>query len=144
MKLTKTTLLSCCLLAALIGGCGGARSAVTVRGTRGAEGPREVRAVAPEPDAFEGKMIYVVVALCDNVNQGIVPVPRTLGNGQDAGRNLYWGARYGVRTYFEKAAGWKRRFCQLNFSGQTSAARLRVENSSQKSVRSKSATSQLA
>ncbi|HZB44320.1 MAG TPA: hypothetical protein VE360_03710, partial [Pyrinomonadaceae bacterium] len=67
MKLTKATLLSCCLLAALVCGCGGARSAVTVEGTRGAEGPREVKAFAPEPDAFEGRMIYVVVALCDNV-----------------------------------------------------------------------------
>lgn len=54
---------------------------------------------------------HVVVALCDNVNQGIVPVPRTLGNGQDPDRNLYWGARYGVRTYFRRAAGWKAASC---------------------------------
>jgi len=39
---------------------------------------------------------HVVVALCDNVHQGIVPVPRALGNGQDPSSNLYWGARYGV------------------------------------------------
>ena len=50
---------------------------------------------------------HVVVALCDNVNQGIVPVPKALGNGQDPGRNLYWGARFGVRTYFSRASGWK-------------------------------------
>lgn len=108
MSLTKATLLSCCLLAALVySGCGGARSAVTVEGTRGAEGPREVRAVAPEPDAFEGKMIYVVVALCDNVNQGIVPVPAALGNGEDPPRNLYWGARFGVKTFFKESRDWQ-------------------------------------
>ena len=107
MKLTEATLLSCFLLAALVGGCGGARSAMTVKGTRGAEGPREVRAVLPEPDAFEGKMIYVVVALCDNVNQGIVPVPAALGNGEDPPRNLYWGARFGVKTFFKASRDWQ-------------------------------------
>jgi hypothetical protein len=54
---------------------------------------------------------HVVVALCDNLNQGIVPVPRLLGNGQDPARNLYWGAQYGVRTYFTKATGWKAVAC---------------------------------
>ena len=48
------------------------------------------------------KTIHVFVALCDNVNQGIVPVPKTLGNGQDPYRNLYWGAAYGVKNYFNK------------------------------------------
>ena len=108
MRLTKATLLSCCLLAALVySGCGGAGSAVTVKGPRGADGPREVRAVVPEPDAFEGKMIYVVVALCDNVNQGIVPVPAALGNGEDPPRNLYWGARFGVKTFFKASRDWQ-------------------------------------
>ena len=43
-------------------------------------------------------VVHVVVALCDNEHQGIVPVPATLGNGQDPRNNLYWGALYGVRT----------------------------------------------
>jgi hypothetical protein len=34
-------------------------------------------------------------------------VPAALGNGEDPGRNLYWGAAYGVRTYFRKSAEWK-------------------------------------
>lgn len=46
------------------------------------------------------RTIHVFVPLCDNVNQGIVPVPKTLGNGQDPKNNLYWGAAYGVKSYF--------------------------------------------
>jgi hypothetical protein len=51
---------------------------------------------------------HVFVALCDHDHQGIVPVPRHLGNGQDPAGNLYWGARYGVRTYLTRDAGWRR------------------------------------
>jgi len=53
------------------------------------------------------RVVHVFVALADNAHQGIVPVPAALGNGDDPGRNLYWGAAYGVRTYFRKSAGWK-------------------------------------
>ncbi len=53
-------------------------------------------------------VVHVVVALCDNVNQGIVPVSEALGNGQDPRTNLYWGALYGVRTHFPRSAGWTR------------------------------------
>ena len=48
------------------------------------------------------KVVHVFVALCDNKNQGIVPVPEKIGNGQDANLNLYWGCGYGVRTFFKK------------------------------------------
>ena len=54
----------------------------------------------------EIKTIHVFVALCDNVNQGIVPVPQKLGNGQDAKNNLYWGALYGVKTFFKNDKDW--------------------------------------
>ena len=54
------------------------------------------------------KTIHVFVALCDNENQGIVCVPETIGNGLDASRNLYWGAGYGVRNFFDKrTSDWK-------------------------------------
>lgn len=53
------------------------------------------------------KTIHVLVALCDNKYQGIVPVPPKIGNGQDADNNLYWGCGYGVRTYFKNSAQWK-------------------------------------
>lgn len=48
------------------------------------------------------RVVHVFVALCDNDNQGIVPVPQKIGNGQDPFNNLYWGAAYGVKTYFDK------------------------------------------
>jgi len=49
----------------------------------------------------------VFVALADNVNQGIVPVPARLGNGLDPGHNLYWGAAGGVKTYFARSQDWR-------------------------------------
>src|SRR6187399_136986 len=53
------------------------------------------------------KTIHVFVALCDNKYQGIVPVPAKIGNGQDAATNLYWGAAFGVKTFFNKSSEWK-------------------------------------
>ncbi len=52
------------------------------------------------------KTIHVFVALCDNINQGIVPVSKTLGNGQNPKSNLYWGALYGVKTHFRQSSDW--------------------------------------
>ncbi|MEL6812142.1 MAG: hypothetical protein AAFP76_12500 [Bacteroidota bacterium] len=52
------------------------------------------------------KTIHVYVALCDNENQGIVPVSASLGNGQNPKTNLYWGALYGVKTHFKKSKDW--------------------------------------
>jgi hypothetical protein len=53
------------------------------------------------------RVVHVFVALADNEHQGIVPVPAFLGNGDDPGRNLYWGAAFGVRTFFKHATEWK-------------------------------------
>lgn len=55
---------------------------------------------------FSQRTIHVFVALCDNANQGIVPVPKTLGNGQNPRTNLYWGALYGVKTHFKRSKDW--------------------------------------
>ena|SRR6218665_1144055 len=55
----------------------------------------------------QSKVIHVLVALCDNDSQGIVPVPKKIGNGNDPDNNLYWGCGYGVRTFFKNAAEWK-------------------------------------
>lgn len=55
----------------------------------------------------ETKVIHILVALCDNKYQGIVPVPSALGNGQEPNNNLYWGAGFGLRTYFNKQKEWQ-------------------------------------
>jgi hypothetical protein len=52
-------------------------------------------------------VIHVFVALADNVNQGIVPVSSTLGNGDNATTNLYWGAAFGIRTFFTRNRDWQ-------------------------------------
>lgn len=52
------------------------------------------------------KTIHVLVALCDNKYQGIVPVPPKIGNGQDPDNNLYWGCAFGVRSYFKNSSNW--------------------------------------
>ena len=63
-----------------------------------------------DQDISQGKpiVIHLNVALCDNLNQGIVPVPKELGNGQHPKSNLYWGALYGIRTHLPRKEGWKR------------------------------------
>lgn len=51
--------------------------------------------------------VHVFVALCDNINQGIVPVPSQLGNGQNPKSNLYWGAMFGVKSFLRyKSQNW--------------------------------------
>src|SRR6267142_1529956 len=52
-------------------------------------------------------VIHVFVALCDNEHQGIVPVSATLGNGDNPATNLYWGAAFGVKTFFAKSKDWE-------------------------------------
>ncbi len=56
----------------------------------------------------ETQNIHVFVALCDNANQGIVKVPESLGNGQEPKSNLYWGAAFGVKSFFRyKTSDWE-------------------------------------
>lgn len=53
------------------------------------------------------RTIHVFVALCDNQYQGIIPVPDKLGNGRNPKNNLYWGAGYGISTFFTQSKLWK-------------------------------------
>lgn len=53
------------------------------------------------------KTIHIFVALCDNKYQGIVPVPKSIGNGQDPKNNLYWGCSNGIKTYFKRSKNWE-------------------------------------
>jgi hypothetical protein len=52
-------------------------------------------------------LVWVFVPLCDNANQGIVPVSAVLGNGQNPRSNLYWGAMYGMKTFFRRSKHWR-------------------------------------
>jgi hypothetical protein len=52
------------------------------------------------------RTVHAFVALCDNQNQGIVPVSALLGDGTKAETNLYWGAMYGVKSYFMRNPDW--------------------------------------
>lgn len=61
----------------------------------------------PRETPCQTKFIHILVALCDNENQGIVPVPKKIGNGQDPANNLYWGCRFGVKTFLLKQSDWK-------------------------------------
>jgi hypothetical protein len=56
---------------------------------------------------IDTKTIHVIVALCDNRYQGIVPVPKHLGDGDIPATNLYWGAAYGVKNFFKLSRQWK-------------------------------------
>jgi hypothetical protein len=53
------------------------------------------------------RLIHVLVALCDNDSQGIVPVPKKISNGNDPANNLYWGCGYGVKTFFTRSEDWE-------------------------------------
>lgn len=68
--------------------------------------PSALQATEPRPPNT-ARIIHVLVALCDNEHQGIVPVPARLGNGEDLQGNLYWGAAYGVRSFFSQSGDWK-------------------------------------
>jgi hypothetical protein len=63
--------------------------------------------VMPSLAKSSPRIVQVFVALADNQHQGIIPVPPALGNGRDPQRNLYWGAAYGVKTYFKASKDWE-------------------------------------
>jgi hypothetical protein len=64
---------------------------------------------SPNQDRVQNplRVVHVIVALCDNKFQGIVPVPEPIGNGDDPASNLYWGAGFGVKSYFRKQRDWE-------------------------------------
>jgi hypothetical protein len=64
--------------------------------------PALLSAQTPAP-----RVAHVFVALADNAHQGIVPVPAKLGNGDDPAANLYWGAAFGVKTFFRASSDWQ-------------------------------------
>lgn len=55
----------------------------------------------------DDRTVNVYVALADNDSQGIVPVPKAIGNGEDPENNLYWGTADGLKGCFDKSKTWK-------------------------------------
>ena len=51
--------------------------------------------------------VHILVPLCDNKNQGIIPTSKSLGDGLNLRTNLYWGAGYGIKTHFKRKKDWK-------------------------------------
>lgn len=60
------------------------------------------------------RLIHVLVPLCDNEHQGIVPVNASLGDGMNLRTNLYWGAGYGIKTHFVRSSTWVKVTDSLN------------------------------
>jgi hypothetical protein len=94
-------LLSFSLFGAAAFSCAAPNPAGTLAPTSVANSKPEIAPVNSMP------VIHVFVALADNVNQGIVPVSATLGNGDNAKSNLYWGAAFGIRTFFSRNRDWE-------------------------------------
>ncbi|HKP38071.1 MAG TPA: hypothetical protein VJT71_14535 [Pyrinomonadaceae bacterium] len=88
------------MILALLGGC-------TSAGKESATSARPSSRIDSKAPRNSATVIHVFVALCDNINQGIVPVAPSLGNGDDPARNLYWGAAFGIKTFFAKNRDWQ-------------------------------------
>src|SRR5262245_3087930 len=84
-------------------------SCTTTNSARTSSRPGSPRSKSTLEKAPQNKVpvIHVFVALADNVNQGIVPVSRSLGDGDNPRTNLYWGAAFGVKTFFSKSKNWQ-------------------------------------
>lgn len=65
-------------------------------------------------DKGENIVIHILVPLCDNDYQGIVPVNSRLGDGMNLKTNLYWGAGYGIKSHFYYHTKWKLTRSSLN------------------------------
>ena len=92
----------------LVSSCASVNPARTPTTTSASTNQTEKAAVNSVP------VVHVFVALADNVNQGIVPVSATLGNGDNAATNLYWGAAFGIRTFFSRNKDWELLSVTLN------------------------------
>jgi hypothetical protein len=101
MRHARTLILFFSLLLALTGCASG--DAEPRRAAASGRQPAAVR----EPVRNPARLVHVVVALCDNKYQGIAPTPDGIANGDDLASNLYWGAGYGVKTFFRKAKDWR-------------------------------------
>lgn len=58
-------------------------------------------------ESKEPLIAHVLVPLCDNEHQGIVPTSEAIGNGMDPDHNLYWMTSKGIKRYFRDLPDWK-------------------------------------
>lgn len=108
MKLSNLRFCALLFFLALSGCANGSRqTAGPARSSNvNSQSPEKQIAALTEHVRNQGQVIHVIVALCDNKYQGIVPVPEAIGNGDDPANNLYWGAGFGVKNFFRKAKDW--------------------------------------
>ena len=105
-----TVAVAVALLPAVLSATGAPPGALSPSPARPAPSNAETQSrVSADLAAGRPIVVHVIVALCDNEHQGIVKVPESLGRGRDPALNLYWGARYGVRTYLTRQGGWENR-----------------------------------
>lgn len=107
---TSVQLLFLLALASLLAAC--AANATNRAGGDDASRRRSAAQASASPQSSPAPrnvvpVVHVFVALCDNEHQGIVPVSPSLGDGDDPASNLYWGAAYGVKTFFKKSKDWE-------------------------------------
>ena len=93
--------LSAVLLLVTVSSCASRNTATEAQSRRTVQQPLAQAPINNVP------VIHVFVALADNVNQGIVPVSPSLGDGDNPKTNLYWGAAFGVKTFFSKSPDWQ-------------------------------------
>jgi len=60
--------------------------------------------------------VHAFIPLCDPKYQAIAPVYGSLGDGFDLKNNLYWGAGYGIKSYFKRKSDWKIVYDSLDYS----------------------------
>ena len=97
-----------CVVAMMAAGC----ERASRRAAGGTGGPASRATRDPQETARRArtyKVVHVFVTLCDNASQSIQPVPAALGNGQSPGANLYWGAQYGIKSFFSRSPNWRGR-----------------------------------
>jgi hypothetical protein len=109
MRQPRVIVFGLALLLALLGCERNSQRAALTADVQASPRREGAKANAPNQEAGQktGRLIHVLVALCDNQYQGIVPVPAKIGNGDDPASNLYWGAAYGVKSFFKKAKDWR-------------------------------------
>lgn len=57
---------------------------------------------------------HILVPLCDNEHQGIVPTSASIGDGMKPDHNLYWATSKGVKRYFKELKDWEQQRLDYN------------------------------